>query len=113
MKQLARKGEFQSFLYRPYARAFARLAKDAQSSAEAQRALEQVISIHEALRCGVQPTVPITKNGESRVTHVIKYDLAGSFRLVLWRHGGLQVPLYVGSHASVDLPPLLSPQFTQ
>jgi hypothetical protein len=102
MKKLARKGEFQSFLYRPYSRAFAHLAKDAQSSADAQRALEQVMSIHEALKSGDQPAVPITKHGESRIAHVIKYDLAGFHRLVLWRHGGLQVPLYVGSHASVE-----------
>lgn len=97
-----RKGKFQSFLYRPYLRAFARLAQKAQSSLDAERALEQVTSIHETLIRGEEPTVPITKHGESRVRHVVKYDLAGFHRLVLWRHNGIQVPLYVGSHENVD-----------
>ena len=44
----------------------------------------------------------LTKHGESRVPHVVKYDLKGYYRLVAYEHAGKRVPLFVGTHDEAD-----------
>jgi superfamily I DNA/RNA helicase len=48
------------------------------------------------------PELPRTHHGESRVPHVVKYDLAGHFRLVVYEHAGKRIPLIVGDHEEVE-----------
>lgn len=47
---------------------------------------------------GVDPQLNKTHHGESRIPHVVKYDLRSYFRLVVYEHAGKRVPLYVGNH---------------
>ena len=95
-------GSFKPFVHKGYHREFAKLAKRASRAPELQRVLAQVLSIHGALERGEVPGVPTTKNGESRIRHVVKYDLASAYRLVVWSHRGVVVPLFVGSHEDTE-----------
>lgn len=51
---------------------------------------------------GINPDLPTTRHGESRIRHVVKYDLRGYFRLVVYEHAGIRVPLFIGNHDDVD-----------
>ncbi len=51
---------------------------------------------------GADPNLPRTHHGESRVPHVVKYDLKAYYRLVVYEHAGKRIPLMVGDHAEVD-----------
>src|SRR5687768_13898942 len=51
---------------------------------------------------GKDPQLPLTHHGESRVPHVVKYDLKSRYRLVVYEHAGKRVPLTVGDHEDVD-----------
>jgi superfamily I DNA/RNA helicase len=93
---------FQPLIHRGYHREFTKLTKRAERAPELRRVLEQVLSIHGALERGDVPGVPTTKHGETRIKHVVKYDLASAYRLVTWVHGGVVVPLFVGSHEETD-----------
>lgn len=42
--------------------------------------------------------IPITNHGESRVKHVVKYDLPGYCRLITIVHNGITVLKYFGTH---------------
>ena len=48
------------------------------------------------------PELPLTNHGESRVPHVVKYDLRGAYRLVVYEHAGKRIPLMVGDHEEAE-----------
>ena len=49
-----------------------------------------------------EPPLPRTHQGESRIPHVVKYDLCGHFRLVVYEHAGKRIPLMVGDHEEAE-----------
>ena len=51
---------------------------------------------------GEDPQIPLTHFGESRIAHVVKYDLPGRFRLVSYEHAGNRILLFVGDHEEAD-----------
>jgi superfamily I DNA/RNA helicase len=46
--------------------------------------------------------LPLTNHGESRVSHVVKYDLRGAYRLIVYEHAGKRIPLMVGDHEDAE-----------
>jgi superfamily I DNA/RNA helicase len=48
------------------------------------------------------PQIPLTNRGESRIPHVVKYDLRDAFRLVVYEHAGKRIPLMVGDHEDAE-----------
>ncbi len=46
--------------------------------------------------------IPVTKHGETRVDHAVKYDLQGDSRLVTVQTNGFCVFLYCGDHNATD-----------
>ena len=51
---------------------------------------------------GEDANIPVTHHGESRIPHVVKYDLVGRHRLVVYEHAGQRIPLMVGDHEDAD-----------
>lgn len=51
---------------------------------------------------GEDPQLQLTHFGESRIPHVVKYDLPGRFRLVSYEHAGKRILLFVGDHGETD-----------
>jgi len=94
--------EFLPFLYSPFVRVLTRLQKSGRSNPIIRKVAEQVNEILEDLGNGISPDVKLTKHGENRVRHTVKFDLQSHYRLVVWRNAGVLVPLYVGSHKDVD-----------
>ena len=50
----------------------------------------------------LDPKLPKTHHGENRIRHVVKYDLKGHFRLVVYEHAEQRIPLMVGDHEEVE-----------
>jgi len=48
------------------------------------------------------PKLRLTRHGETRIAHAVKYDLEGFHRLVAIEHEGTRILLFVGSHDEVD-----------
>src|SRR5688500_15467522 len=48
------------------------------------------------------PQLPLTNKGESRLPHVVKYDLRDAYRLVVYEHAGQRIPLMVGDHEEAE-----------
>src|SRR5262245_55603973 len=48
------------------------------------------------------PELPRTHYGETRVPHVVKYDLRAFYRLVVYEHAGKRIPLKIGTHEDVE-----------
>lgn len=85
--------------YKDFTREFARLRKKGGSASAASN------KVTEAVTCwknGLPTDLHPTKHGESRLAHVVKYDLPAFHRLVVREHAGLRVALFVGSHDDVD-----------
>lgn len=67
-------------------------------STEGNLVYQKVTYAIESWRLGEDPRLPVTKWGESRISHIVKYDLPGYFRLIVREHAGFRIPLFVGSH---------------
>jgi superfamily I DNA/RNA helicase len=51
---------------------------------------------------GQESALPRTHHGESRIKHVVKYDLRGYYRLVTTEHAGVRALVWIGTHKEVD-----------
>lgn len=94
----------------------ARLAFDIWNSKDFMKSLRQigqrgslgfdvVGKVQYAIGCwrkGDDPQLQLTHFGESRIPHVVKYDLPGRFRLVSYEHAGKRILLYVGNHEEAE-----------
>ncbi|NTE04546.1 ATP-dependent helicase [Agrobacterium tumefaciens] len=72
-----------------------------------QKAAEKVKSIIHDIRENISPTevfkkLKTTNHGESRIQHVVKYDLSGFCRLITIHHDSSIVLLFVGDHEQSD-----------
>jgi superfamily I DNA/RNA helicase len=72
-----------------------------------QKAAERVKAIIHDVREGESPkdifrNLKITNHGESRIKHVVKYDLAAYCRLITMQHDSSFVLLFVGDHDECD-----------
>lgn len=74
----------------------------ARRGGSAHAAAEESIGAIALWSRGYDPQLPTTKHGESRINHVVKYDLKGFFRLVVYEHAGVRVPMFIGNHDEVD-----------
>jgi superfamily I DNA/RNA helicase len=86
----------------PYVKELQRLESHALKSATARRVLEQLGFIHSALANGNELDGQFTKRAEPRITHVLGLNLAGDFRMLIWSHGSINVPLYIGKADDVE-----------
>lgn len=74
-----------------------------QSSGAHQRAFDEACRIIEALRLGVDVSNKITKWGESRIPHCVKYDISNDHhRLVTVQTDSFIYLLFVGKHEDVE-----------
>lgn len=94
----------------------ARLAFDIWNSKDFMKSLRQigqrgslgfdvVGKVQYAIGCwkkGEDPQLQLTHFGESRIPHVVKYDLPGRYRLVSYEHAGMRILLYVGNHEEAE-----------
>lgn len=93
-----------------------RLAFDIWNSKDFMKSLRQigqrgalgfdvVGKVQYAIGCwkkGEDPQLQLTHFGESRIPHVVKYDLPGRFRLVSYEHAGKRILLYIGNHEEAE-----------
>lgn len=79
-----------------------RLRALARKSGEGERVHRQVVAALHDWSNGRAPALSVTHHGESRVPHVVKYDLQGHYRLVVYEHEGARIPLFVGDHDDTD-----------
>ena len=64
-----------------------------------------VRKVYHALECWKRqedPALPTTNKGESRLPHVIKYDLPHAYRLVTYQHAGQRLVLFLGNHDDTE-----------
>ncbi|HPF40132.1 MAG TPA: hypothetical protein PK093_15960 [Phycisphaerae bacterium] len=86
-------------LWKQFERSYRALKNNGRNGNEAYK---QVITAIALWQHGEDPGLKRTKHGESRLTHVVKYDLRGYFRLVVYEHEDLRVPLFTGSHDDTE-----------
>lgn len=78
LKRLARQGGVADFVHR--------------------QVLEALVDWSRGEDARLQPT----HFGESRIAHVVKYDLKSRYRLVVYEHAGKRIPLMVGDHNDAE-----------
>lgn len=71
-------------------------------SGEGKRVAMQVDAALFRWQQGEDPGLKHTHHGESRIPHVVKYDLKGFYRLVVYENAGNRIPLFVGDHDDTD-----------
>ena len=67
-----------------------------------QQARDKVMKIFGEINFGSKHFGKLTKNGEKRIKHCIKYDLPGKCRLVTVQKNNFIILLFVGDHAECD-----------